>query len=73
MSLRSDGSYRCDRCGADAGNGGVTESAVVSDVYGGAVRVLHFCRKPTKGAPHGCAGRLLSASILANYTEAQGS
>lgn len=69
MSLRSDGTYRCDRCGADVGNGAVTEAAVVSDVEGAAVRVLHFCRRPVKGAPHGCAGRLLSPSMLADWTK----
>lgn len=71
MSLRSDGSYRCDRCGADVGNGAVTEAAIVSDVSDGSVRVLHFCRIPVKGAPHGCAGRLLSPSNLADYEKGQ--
>ena len=71
MSLRPDGSYRCDRCGADVGNGAVTEAAIVSDVEDGAVRVLHFCRQPRDSAPNGCAGRLLSASMLADYTKGQ--
>lgn len=70
MSLRPDGTYRCDRCGGDVGNGAVTECAVVSDTPDGLThRVLHFCRQPTRGAPHGCAGRLLSPSNLANYLE----
>jgi hypothetical protein len=67
MSLRSDGAYRCDRCGADVGNGSVDQAVIVSDVQGGSVRVLHFCREPRDGAPHGCAGRLLSPSMLADY------
>lgn len=73
MSLRPDGTYRCDRCGADVGNGGVVQAAIVSDVEDGAVRVLHFCRESRDGAPHGCAGRLLSPSMLADYLEVQGS
>lgn len=71
MSLRSDGKYRCDRCGADVGNGAVDQAAIVSDVDQGAVRVLHFCRRPREGAPHGCAGRVLSPSNLADWTKEQ--
>lgn len=72
MSLRPDGSYRCDRCDVDVDNGGVHVAAVVSDMdETGAARVLHFCRRPAKGAPHGCAGRLLSPSNLAAYTKAR--
>lgn len=71
MSLRPDYSYRCDRCDADVGNGGVHLAVVVSDMdEAGAARVLHFCRKPRKGAPHGCAAHLLSPANLAAYRKA---
>jgi hypothetical protein len=32
MSLRPDGSYRCDRCDTDVENGSVQFAAVVSDL-----------------------------------------
>lgn len=69
MSLRPDGSYRCDRCGADVGNAGVTIALIVSDVDPdtGLVRVLHFCREPNPGAPDGCAAHLLIPSNLTDY------
>lgn len=74
MSLRPDGTYRCDRCGVDVGNAAVTECAIVSDLE--AVddaevafrpRLLHFCRRPNPGAPDGCAAHLLLPSNLADY------
>lgn len=71
MSLRSDGKYRCDRCGSDVGNAAVTECATVSDIdMGGEVpvpRLLHFCREPNEGAPEGCAEHLLVPSNIADY------
>ena len=71
MSLRSDGSYCCDRCGGDVGNGGVHLAAVVSDMDdAGQARVLHFCRQPRKGAPHGCAAHILSPANTAAYRKA---
>lgn len=75
MSLRSDGKYRCDRCGSDVGNAGVDMAAIVSDVETdtGLVRVLHFCRVPNPGAPDGCATHLLTPSNLADYLEVQSS
>lgn len=72
MSLRPDGTYRCDSCGIDVGNGGVLMAAVVSDLdpdVPGTVRVLHLCRAPREGAPHGCAGNALSPAALADYHE----
>jgi len=71
VSLRSDGTYRCDHCGTDVGNGAVTEAAIVSDIEGGGVRVLHFCRRPRRGAPNGCAGHLLGRAALADYLKEQ--
>lgn len=75
MSLRPDGSYRCDRCDADVGNGAVTEAAVIADLdlvddpdVHARPRTLHLCRKPRKGAPHGCAGHVLGPRSLAAYT-----
>jgi hypothetical protein len=32
VSLRPDGTYRCDRCDVDVGNGAVTEAAVIADL-----------------------------------------
>lgn len=74
MSLRRDGTYRCDRCGVDVGNAAVTECAIVStmtvtdDVP--EVLVLHFCRVPNEGAPEGCTEHLLVPSNLTDYLEA---
>lgn len=49
MSLQPDGSYRCDRCGGPAGNGGVIDCAVISDARFGVGNTiepynLHLCR-----------------------------
>lgn len=67
MSLRPDGTYRCDRCDTDVGNAAVTECAIVTDLDGLEHAVRHLCRKPAKGAPHGCAAHVLSRSALAAY------
>lgn len=72
MSLRADGSYRCDRCGADVDNGGVQMAAIISDLSPdepGTVRVLHLCRETRDGAPNGCVGNALGPATLANWTE----
>lgn len=72
MSLRPDGTYHCDKCGADVGNGGVSEAAVVSTVDADdptQPRVFHLCREPRDGAPRGCEGNVLGPSALANYYE----
>lgn len=71
MSLRPDGTYRCDRCGTDVGNAGVTSAAIISDLQPddpGSVRVLHLCREPQDGAPNGCASHVLGPGTLADYT-----
>lgn len=80
MSLRDDGSYCCDRCGADVGNGGVHAAVVISDLdpaTGNATpRVLHLCRDRDEPDPdgtirkvQGCRDRVLTKKALANYTE----
>lgn len=68
MSLRSDGIYRCDRCGADVDNGSITAAAVVSDLDPdtGGIRLLHFCRPR-------CVQAVLSADNLADYSKTKGS
>lgn len=74
MSLRSDGSYRCDRCGSDVGNASVQMCAVISDLEPddpARPRVLHLCRQPQDGAPNGCARHVLGPGTLSNYTEEQ--
>lgn len=75
MSLRSDGTYRCDGCGTDVGNGGVQKAAVVADLDPddpARLRNLHLCRKPRKGAPHGCARKVLGPGTLADWTATRG-
>lgn len=67
MSLRPDGSYRCDRCDRPVGNAAVTECAIVTDLNGLDHAVLHLCRQPHKGAPHGCAAHVLGGKTLAAY------
>lgn len=72
MSLRPDGTYRCDRCGLRLENGGVHEAAIVSDLNldrPGDVRVLHLCRAERDGAPTGCVGNVLDPATLAYWTE----
>jgi hypothetical protein len=74
VSLRPDGTYRCDRCDTDVENGSVQHAAVISDLQASdqaavaAVPVVyHLCRKPQKGAPNGCASRVLGPTALAAY------
>lgn len=78
MSLRPDGSYRCDRCGADVDNGGVHTAAVVSDLdpdTGNTTpRRIDFCRdRPDPDQPgktiQGCRDRVLTKKALRNYHE----
>ena len=72
MSLRSDSTYRCDRCGADVGNASVQTCAFISDLDPAdplRPRTLHLCRAPRDGAPHGCVGNVLGPATLADYTE----
>lgn len=78
MSLRPDGSYRCDRCGADVGNGGVALSAVISDLDPETEhltpRRLDLCRRrPDPDNPgktlQGCRDHVLTKKALRNYHE----
>jgi len=75
MSQTPAGTYECDRCRVDVGNGSVTAAAVVSDLdpaERGAPRVLHFCRDrtgPDGESIRGCVHKLLSPSIIRGYTE----
>lgn len=72
MSLRDDGTYRCDRCGVDVGNGGIEHAAKVVDLDPDdptRLRDLHLCRAPRKGAPRGCVGAVLGPGTLADWTE----
>jgi hypothetical protein len=74
VSLRSDGTYRCDRCGVDVGNAGVLMCAVISDLNPddpGSLRVLHLCREEREGAPTGCVGNVLGPQTLADWTDSQ--
>lgn len=68
MSLRLDGTYRCDRCGKDIGNAAVTVCAVTSTLTAdGQAQVYHHCREPNPGAPNGCAEHVLVPSNLADF------
>lgn len=65
MSLRSDGRYRCDRCGRELENGGAHESVIAADldpVTGGTV-TYHF------GREEGCAAKVLSKRNLADLLD----
>ena len=52
MSRNPDGTFSCDRCGTDIGNGGIDVAVSISDhdvdehgkVVLGLIRVLHLCR-----------------------------
>lgn len=72
MSLRADGSHRCDRCGRDVGNGGIFAAAFISDLdpeRPGEPRQLHLCREERDDAPRGCVGLVLGDDALTDYTE----
>lgn len=78
MSLRPDGSHRCDRCGADVGNAGIDVAAKVSDLDPATgnttIRQLEFCRdRPDPDRPgetiKGCRDRVLTKAALAYYHE----
>lgn len=77
MSLRLDGSYRCDRCDRDVGNGAVTEAAIVvtlsepEEDEPAYPITLHLCRVPHEQAPTGCAGHVLSESALKAWHDLQ--
>lgn len=69
MSLRPDGAYRCDRCDADIGNGGIDRAVAISDlerdergnVVLGLMRILHLCRA------NNCDTHVLTKRALRSY------
>lgn len=69
MSLR-DGSYHCDRCGADLANG---SASLATKVYGRdpddpyKLRQLDFCIEDREDAPFGCTGNLIGPAALTYY------
>lgn len=71
MSLRSDGTHRCDKNGELLENGGVHEATVISqlDPDTGQPRVMHLCTAPRRGAPRGCTGLVLGPAAFADYYE----
>lgn len=60
--------FICDKCGGEAGNGGVRDCVVVSDLNleSGLVVNYHFCRE------NKCDKKLLRSSMLTAYLERQG-
>lgn len=74
MTRLEDGSFNCDKCGGDCGNGGVAACLVVSDLdpeNSGMVRNLHFCRDREEDGKtvKGCAKKVLSPTNLKHYEE----
>lgn len=69
--------FVCDRCGESAGNGGVFDSLIISDIDTdtGQVVNLHFCRtrydsegKKTKG----CDEYILTVKDVEHYLSSRG-
>jgi hypothetical protein len=79
MSLRPDGTYRCDRCGTDVGNAGVDRAAHIMDTQPDDLtltRHLHLCLdRPNPKVPgdtiQGCRDRVLTRRALRWYREQQ--
>lgn len=75
MSVDPDGSYSCDRCGADVQNGAITVASVAGDlieVDGGQTVVnYHFCRDREENGEKvlGCTRKVLSARNLEHYKQ----
>lgn len=64
MSRRADGSYRCDRCGQQLSNGGISDAAIVAllePIKRTAVWQLHLCHI------NGCAAAVLDGEALADW------
>lgn len=75
MSLRDDGRYHCDKCGADVGNGDLQSSATAIELDGDSeiptpVR-FDFCRDREENGKkvRGCASRVFTPKALADYIE----
>lgn len=75
MSLRPDGTYRCDRCGTDIENAGPDRAVTLSgaDPFNPTLqRVLHLCIDfvtESGRTVQGCRDRVMSKRALANYHE----
>lgn len=73
--MRPDGTYECDRCGADVGNGGVDKAASITDTEPGdltRVRQLKLCldRPGDDGKKiQGCRDRVLTKKALRHHHE----
>jgi hypothetical protein len=78
VSRTEQGTYECDRCRADVGNGGVDQAAVIGDLdpdNPGMVRNLHICRDhpgPDGETVRGCVHRVLGPANLKGYIERTG-
>ncbi len=72
MSLRADGKYHCDRCGADLDNG---RAQIATKITGRdpddpfRLRQLDLCVEEREGAPFGCTGNVMGVESLADYYE----
>lgn len=77
MTAQADGTYVCDRCGGDCGNGGVHDALVISDMKtddGLQVINLHFCRAQTDADGKrvaGCDSSILTPRNMEHFLEAQ--
>lgn len=77
MSVRADGTYECDRCGVEVGNGGVDRAASITDTEPGdptRIRQLKLCLdRPDPDNPkktiQGCRDRVLTKKALRHYHE----
>ena len=81
MSRRTDGTWRCDRCGTELPNEGVRTAVMISDMIetddGVEPRMLQLCRdRPDPDDPgktiQGCRDRVLTRKALRNYYEEGG-
>lgn len=78
MSLRPDGTYRCDRCGIDVDNAGYQFAVNISGADPADVSVprrLHLCvaRVDDNGATvPGCQDAVLNEDALADYYKSKG-
>lgn len=61
--MQVSGKFKCDNCGGSAGNGGVQDCIIVSDLNSdsGAVINHHFCRA------HKCDKEVLREAVLRAY------
>ena len=75
MSLRADGTYRCDKCNDDVVNGGVQYAVTISGIDpddASRQQVFHLClpHERDDGEHYaGCRNRVLTATALAAYID----